>query len=493
MSQTVACYIRVSTDEQAEQGISIPAQKSRLMAYCQARGWEVYDFYVDDGYSGKDLNRPAMQRLIDDAAAKKFNNVLVLKLDRLSRRQKDILLLLEDIFEPAGAGFKSVTESFDTTTPFGKAALGMMAVFAQLERETIVERVRLAKKESARQGRFMGGPPPFGYRYNFETKRLEIDELQAKTVRYIYDRYLTGESGYQYIAEELERTGVPGPTDERWNKTSVRKILTNPVYAGFVSHQNNLYNGKHDSIITRERWQEAQTLISNRGAIRAATAVHSGLLSGIIWCGECGARMRVKNVWQNYPNINPKRIIRYYVCYSQDKAGNDHMIKDPNCRCGYKHTDVIEGQVIQELYRYSYDQRLLRQTIDETLATTIDKKGFIRGINQARKDLTAIDRKLERWYEAFEKGALDPDQLMDRVKGLREKKTYLQEQITEMETRLKDENERQTNAEEMMAILRDFPRIWESATPGERREIVVNTIKTVKVYANNRVEVDFNL
>lgn len=493
MSKTVACYIRVSTDEQAEQGISIPAQKSRLLAYCQARGWEVYDFYVDDGYSGKDLERPAMQRLIDDAGAKKFNTVLVLKLDRLSRRQKDVLLLLEDIFEPGGMGFKSVTESFDTTTPFGKAALGMMAVFAQLERETIVERVRMAKKESARQGRFMGGPAPYGYRYNFETKRLEIDEIQAKTVRFIYEKYLAGELGYQYVAEELERTGVPGPTDERWNKTSVRKILTNPVYAGFVRHKENLYPGRHDPIITQEKWREAQTLISNRGAIRAAAPTHTGLLSGIIWCGECGARMRVKNVWQNYPNTNPKKVIRYYVCYSQDKAGNDHMIRDPNCRCGYKHTDVIEDRVIQELYRYSYDQRLLRQTIDETLATATDKKSFIRGINQARKDLSTIDKKLERWYDAFEKGALDPDQLMERVKGLRERKIYLQEQITEMETRLKEENERQTNAEEMMVILRDFPRIWENATHKERREIVVNTVKEVKVYTDNRVEVEFNL
>ena len=489
----VACYIRVSTDEQAEQGISIPAQKTRLMAYCQARGWEVYDFYVDDGYSGKDLERPAMQRLVDDAGSKKFNTVLVMKLDRLSRRQKDVLQLLEDVFEPKEVGFKSVTESFDTTTPFGKAALGMMAVFAQLERETIIERVRMAKKESARQGRFMGGPAPYGYRYNFETKRLEIDEIQAQTVKWIYDQYLAGKLGYGYIADDLERKGIPGPTDERWNKTSVRKFLTNPVYAGLVSHEENLYTGKHDAIINVEKWKEVQVLIGNRGSIRAAAATHTGLLSGIIWCGECGARMRIKNVWQNYPHTNPKRVIRYYVCYSQDKGGSTHMVKDPNCRCGYKQSDVIEDQVIKELYRYSYDQNLLRQTIDETLAVTSDKKSFLRGINQARKDLSTIDKKLERWYEAFEKGALEPDELLDRVKGLRERKTFLQEQIIELENKLKEETERLTSAEDVLVILRDFPRIWENATQEERKDIVINTVKIVKVYIDNRVEVNFNL
>lgn len=488
-----ACYIRVSTDEQAEQGISIPAQKSRLLAYCQARGWEVYDFYVDDGYSGKDLDRPAMQRLIGDAAAKKFNTALVLKLDRLSRRQKDVLHLLEDVFEPGNIGFKSVTESFDTTTPFGKAALGMMAVFAQLERETIVERVRMAKKESAKQGRFMGGPAPFGYRYNYGAKKLEIDEIQAQVVRWIYERYLSGKLGYGYIAEELEQKGVPGPTDERWNKTSVRKILTNPVYAGLVSHKDSVYQGKHEAIISPDKWHEVQALIQNRGSIRATAAVHTGLLSGIIWCGECGARMRVKNVWQNYPILNPKKVTKYYVCYSQDKSGSNHMVRDPNCRCGYKHAEEIESEVVRQLYSYSYDKGLLRQAVNETLAAATDKRAFIRGINQARKDFSSIEKKLEKWYEAFEKGALEPDDLVERVKELRERKSFLQNQIIVMENKLKEENERQINAEEMMEIMQNFPRIWENATDDERREIVTNTVKAVKISSDNRVEVEFNL
>jgi site-specific DNA recombinase len=488
-----ASYIRVSTDEQAEQGISIPAQKSRLLAYCQALEWEIYGFYVDDGYSGKDLNRPEMQRLIKDANEKKFDITLVVKLDRLSRRQKDVLHLLEDIFEPNNVGFKSVTESFDTSTPFGKAALGMMAVFSQLERETIVERVRMAKKESAKQGRFMGGPAPFGYRYNYGAKKLEIDEIQAQEIRWIYDRCLSGKLGYGYIAEELERNGVPGPTDEKWNKTSVRKILTNPVYAGLVNHKDSMYQGKHEAIISPDKWREVQVLIKNKGAVRASAGVHTGLLSGIIWCGECGARMRVKNVWQNYPKLNPKKVTKYYVCYSQDKTGSNHMVRDPNCRCGYKHADEIENKVIQQLYRYSYDQNLLRQAVDETLASTTDKKAFIRGINQARKDFSSIEKKLEKWYDAFEKGALEPDELVERVKELRERKAFLLNHIFEMENQLGEENERQVSAEELLEILLSFPRIWESATIDERREIVTNTVKAVKIRSNNRVEVEFNL
>lgn len=488
----VAAYIRVSTDEQAEQGISIPAQKSRLLSYCQAQGWELYDYYIDDGYSGKDLERPAMQRLIEDAGAKKFGAVLVLKLDRLSRRQKDVLYLLEDVFEPDGIGFKSATESFDTTTPFGKAAIGMMAVFAQLERETIVERVRMAKKESARQGRFMGGPAPYGYRYNFENKMLEIDEIQAQIVREIYDKYLEGKLGYSYIAEEFERQGIPGPTDGRWNKQFVRKILGNPIYCGLVKHKGELYAGKHKAIIEPEKWQEVQTLIRSRGSIRAAALIHSGLLSGIIWCGECEARMRVKNTWQNYPCTTPKKVTRYYVCYSQDGSA-EYMVRKAGCTCGYKHADDIEKKVIAELYSFSNDKELIQYVINESMSKTSDSKSLLRVINQARKDIDAVDKRLDRWYTAFEKGALDPDQLMERVKDLRDKKTYLQGQITELENKLKEVDTRQANSEELMKLMQDFPTIWEEADEPERRGIISRMIKAVKVYGNGQIKIDYNL
>jgi len=486
----VAAYLRVSTDEQAEQGISIPAQQSRLTAYCQSQGWEIFDFYIDDGYSGKDLERPAMQRLLLDAGAKKFDAVLVLKLDRLSRRQKDVLHILEDIFEPNGIGFKSVTETFDTTTPFGKAAIGMMAVFAQLERETIVERVRIAKKESARQGRFMGGIAPYGYRYNFTNKILEIDEMQAAIVRRIYALYLEHGHGYQSIEEELERQRVPGPTGKGWNKQEIRKILTNPVYAGLVSHQGVLYQGQQPPIIEAARWREVQALIRDRGAARAAANVHAGLLSGLIWCGECGARMRVKNTWQNHPCTNPKKVIRYYVCYSQDGSAK-HMVTKAGCRCGYKRAEEIENKVIDALYHYSYDQELIQYVVDEANNMT-DNKSLLAGINQAQKDLAAIDKKLNRWYDAFEQGAVDPEDLMARVKYLRDRKAYLQRQLAALEKELQADNTRQNNTKARLELLANFPVIWEEADAIERRGIITNMIEKVKVFSDNRVEIDFN-
>lgn len=138
-----ALYIRVSTLEQAQEGYSVGEQKERLIAYCKAKDWIIADIYVDGGYTGSNLNRPGIQKLISETD--KFDLVLVYKLDRLSRSQRDTLYLIEEVFRPKGVDFISMQESFDTSTPFGKAMIGLLAVFAQLEREQIKERTWMGR------------------------------------------------------------------------------------------------------------------------------------------------------------------------------------------------------------------------------------------------------------------------------------------------------------------------------------------------------------
>ena len=166
MKKYAALYIRVSTDAQFEEGYSVDAQKDMLEGYCRSRGWKDYRFYIDGGFTGSNIDRPQMQRLIQDARAGEIAQVVVYKLDRLSRSQKDTLYLIEDVFNPAGVGFTSMNENLDTGTPMGRAMLGIMSAFAQLERETIRERTRMGMRERVRGGLWMGGGhPPFGYDY----------------------------------------------------------------------------------------------------------------------------------------------------------------------------------------------------------------------------------------------------------------------------------------------------------------------------------------
>ena len=165
-------YARVSTDSQLE-GYSIDAQKEFLISYAKSKDYTEFEFYIDGGYSGKDLNRPAIQRLIEDCKNHKIDAVFVFKLDRISRSQRDTLYLIEEVFNKYDVSFISMRENFDTSSPFGKAMIGVLSVFAQLERETILERTRIGLKKRAEAGLWRGGGKiPFPYRYDRNTGTL---------------------------------------------------------------------------------------------------------------------------------------------------------------------------------------------------------------------------------------------------------------------------------------------------------------------------------
>lgn len=481
-----AGYLRVSTDEQAEHGVSLPSQKSRIIAYCQSQGWILHDLYIDDGYSGKSLHRPAMQRLIADAKEQKIGAVIVIKLDRLSRRQKDVLYLLEDVFEPASVGFKSVSEPFDTTTPFGKAAIGMMAVFAQLERETIVERVRDGKKEAAKQGRFMGGPIPQGYKYNYETKKLEIDPLQADVVRFIFSEYVNSGKGYQHIADSLnERHTPPSGCAKEWGKGTIRMMLHNPFFAGLVKHKGMMYKGQHPGIITEEQFNRVQNIQIIRSNYHLES--ESGLLTGMIYCGECGARMRMKKVWKN-PR-NPKEKVSYYICYSHEGSCKE-MIRDINCRCGYKRAPEIDAAVIGHLHQYSQNIKLLKETTNKLLNSSTTKH-LTKAMIQATKELDGSKRKLDKWYDAFEKDIISANELNRRIKDLGEHRVYLEGKIVECSQAIELNNKQTATADEVIKTLHTFSGIWDNATNEEQRQILLNLINKVSISKNNDIHIDF--
>ena len=169
----VAIYVRVSTTSQVDEGYSIDEQKAKLTSYCDIKDWNIYDIYTDGGFSGSNTERPALEQLIRDAKRKLFDTVLVYKLDRLSRSQKDTLYLIEDVFLENDIEFVSLLENFDTSTPFGKAMIGLLSVFAQLEREQIKERMQLGKLGRAKSGKSMQwAKTSYGYDYIKETGTL---------------------------------------------------------------------------------------------------------------------------------------------------------------------------------------------------------------------------------------------------------------------------------------------------------------------------------
>ena len=206
-------YIRVSTEEQAKQGISLDNQKAKIQAFATAKGWALTRIYKDEGKSGKSLNRPGIQELLQDAVSGQFEIIIVYRVDRLTRKQRDLWYLLEDVFDKNGVGFVSVNEPFDTTAAIGKASLGVIGVFAQLERDLISERTKDALAHKKDQGCSLGRPVI-----------TDLDEKGLKTVSYIRSLRETGLS-YARIARRLNLEAVPTSRGGRWFASTVSYVL----------------------------------------------------------------------------------------------------------------------------------------------------------------------------------------------------------------------------------------------------------------------------
>jgi site-specific DNA recombinase len=225
-----AGYVRVSTDEQAREGCSLDNQEARIRHYAESQEWELAEMYREEGFSGKTTDRPQLQRLLADVKAKKLDVVLVYRVDRLTRKQKDLWYLLEDVFEKHKVGFKSVVEPFDTTTAQGKAFLGMLAVFAQLERDAIAERTKDALANKIANGENVGAPA-YGYKVE-DGKLIEVPEEQEVLAAIRKMRSGKKPKTYKEIADRLNEDKIPCKRQGKWHPSTVRMIHMNDRSAG---------------------------------------------------------------------------------------------------------------------------------------------------------------------------------------------------------------------------------------------------------------------
>lgn len=238
-----AIYCRVSTEEQARDGFSIHAQKDKLSKYAQANDWQIYDYYIDDGISGKNLSeRPEVTRLINDIKAGLVENVLVYKLDRITRSVKDLIYLIE-LFDKYGCTFNSQTEKIDTSNAVGRMFVKIIGIFAEFERENLAERVTLGYEQKTKEGNYTNTNGVYGYDYIPGKQILKINEFESHYVNKIYEWFIEGNSMLS-IAKKLENLSVPTKRGGKWHQSTIRSILTNPLYIGNVRyglHKNNKF------------------------------------------------------------------------------------------------------------------------------------------------------------------------------------------------------------------------------------------------------------
>lgn len=301
-------YIRVSTPEQEKHGYSLDAQKEKLQSYANAKDYTVTKIYSDGGFSGAKLERPALIEMIRDIESKKIDVVIVYKLDRLSRSQKNTMYLIEDVFLKNNVDFISMQESFDTTTSFGRAMIGILSVFAQLERDNITERMSMGKLERVKRGYYMGGGNvPFGYVYNEASGLLEVNKSEATAIRRMFELFVSG-NAITAIVETLKREFPQ--YEKTFMDSTVKRRLKSEYYIGRQKYQGKIYDAVHTPIIPKQLFNKTQRLLDSRPHSNAFK--HSYLFSGVIICGKCG---KPYNGYESQRKSNNK-IYRhkYYRC-----------------------------------------------------------------------------------------------------------------------------------------------------------------------------------
>ena len=236
-----AIYVRVSTEEQATEGFSIQAQKDKLTKYAEVSDYNIVDYYIDDGISGKNLkDRPEVTRLINDVKSGKINNVLVYKLDRLTRSVKDLIYLIE-LFDKYNCTFNSQTEKIDTSNAVGRMFVKIIGIFAEFERENLAERVTFGYEQKTKEGNYTNCNGVFGYDYLVGKGKLVVNKEESYYVRKIYEWYLDGDSMLK-VAKKLKDLNVPTKRGGHWNQSTINSILNNPLYIGNVRYGVNKKN-----------------------------------------------------------------------------------------------------------------------------------------------------------------------------------------------------------------------------------------------------------
>ena len=424
----VALYVRVSTTSQLEEGYSIEEQKAKLESYCDIKDWHVYKVYTDGGFSGSTTERPALEQLIKDAQSKLFDTVLVYKLDRLSRSQKDTLYLIEDIFLKNNIEFVSLLENFDTSTPFGRAVIGLLSVFAQLEREQIKERMQLGKLGRAKSGKsMMWAKTSYGYNYNKDTGTMTVNEYEALAVKEIYASYLAGMS----ITKLRDKINEEYPKQPAWSYRTIRGILANPVYCGLNQYKGQTFQGTHKAIISLDDFEQTQRELAKRQQTakelsnpRPFQAKY--MLSGLAQCGYCHAPLKVILGQKRKDGTRFKR----YECYQRHPRKTKGVtVYNDNQKCdsGYYDMDLLEHYVLTRIAQLQNDPDKIKELFSDDTSPAVDKQAI-------QKQIDSLTLKLSKLNDLYLDDRITLDELRAKSSDFIKQRSALEEEMKKAST-----------------------------------------------------------
>ncbi|WP_052158832.1 recombinase family protein [Halobacillus sp. BBL2006] len=385
---TIGVYIRVSTLEQAKEGYSISAQKERLNAYCSAQGWKDYKFFVDEGVSGKDTNRPQLQNLLDAMDQGKISMILVYRLDRFTRSVLDLHKMLERM-DKHQCTFKSATEPYDTSTAMGRMFITIVAAMAQWEIENSSERIKMALEEKVSEGERVGNVP-FGFDLS-EREKLVKNE-KAPIVLDMIEKIMGGMSAAS-VADFLTKTNND---KNKWLPNTVLRILRNPAIYGATRWNDKVYEDTHEGLISKEEFLKLQQILDSRTIFRKRHVKSTYLFQGVLICPVCNRPLSVNRYVRKKSDGTQYQgaIYRCQVCAKEGKYNKS----------------IGEQRFLDALYSYMRNVKIdqLQSLEEEDVKTPV----FFEQLKQ-------IEKKREKYQRAWASDLMDDDEfkrLMEETK-----------------------------------------------------------------------------
>lgn len=482
-----AIYTRKSTEEGLEQEFnSLDAQREAAEAYIvsqRSEGWECLPSRYDDGgFTGGNVDRPALQRLLADVDANRVDCVVVYKVDRLSRSLLDFSKLM-DSFDKRGVSFVSVTQQFNTTHSMGRLTLNILLSFAQFEREIIAERTKDKMSAARRKGKWVGGIPMLGYNIAPDGGKLLVNPEEAAQTRALFTLYLERES----LLEVCEECDLRGWRTKEWTsakgrvhggkpytKNDLQRLLRNVIYLGKVDYEGRIYEGEHEAIVDEDTWERVQKLMTRnwRTGGKEVRNRYGALLRNLLRCAPCGSGMTHTISTKNGKSY------RYYVCSNAQKRGRKACPTPP------LNAHEIEQAVVEHIRHVGAHPEMLTAVLDKTE----DLEAKTRTELEAERSL--LHKEIDRCNEEIVRHVKNSDSAAladshERLKRLEQRRSAVLNELEIWETGRMDPAATET-------ALQDFAIVWDELTPGEQAKIFRMLLEKVEFDGRDgRVTVSF--
>ena len=477
----IATYTRISTDED-HQPYSLEAQAMKLKAYAESQdGWRIVRRFTDQA-SGATLERPGLERALNEAEAKRFDLLLVYRVDRLSRSVRGLAQILDQL-DKADVLFRSATEPFDTASSAGRMMVQMLGVFAEFERATIVERVIAGMERKAARGEWTGGALPFGYRLDPDRRFLEIDAAEAAVVREIFERYAERLEGAQTIGRWLSERGYRTKNGKPFNPQAVLTILRNRAYLGEIYFRGTNHPAPHEPLIDPTLFERVQAILEERGEDHALRRSNNSdyLLTGLVKCARCRKRYVGAAA-----NGNGGRY-RYYVCFSRQRYGKSA------CDAQSVPADELEDAILDQLGDLLSREDQIRAEIQQAFAE-LDAEKPKREAELERLDaeLRKTNDTLDRYFQAFEHGSMPEKACAPRIAKLTQRLSELDARRAELAAADEDELE-PLNDDDLHALQAHVAQVVAEGDPRARKALLQALVQEIRVVSRAEIYPFFNL